>query len=108
MGSVLERLDIDVQIPFDEEALLSGKPERLADYMRELVKAIQDIFEKVTTTANYGVDLNDGEALYLGLKNAVGEYPNGVWRFIRNGDNLERQVKIAGEWTFAGAFERPV
>ena len=108
MGSVLERLDVDVQIPYDEEALLSGNPQKIADYMRELVKAIQDRFEENAEITNYGVDLNDGEALYLGLKNSAGEYPNGTWRLIMNGDNLERQVKIAGTWTFAGAFERPI
>lgn len=108
MSSTLERIDPDLKIPWDEEAVLSGKPEQLADYLLQLVKTLKDLLERITEVANYGIDSNDGEAVYVGTKNLAGEYPDGTWRFIKNGDNLERQVKISGTWTGAGDFERPI
>lgn len=108
MSSKLEHLDTDVKIPFDEEALKSGDPVRIADYQHELVKTLQDILEKLTTVANYAVDLVDGESVYYALKGSDGEYSNGTWRSIQVGDNLEQQVKIAGTWTMVQRRERPV
>lgn len=108
MGSLLERLDTEVRIPFDEEALKSGDPSRMADYMLQLVKTLQEILEKVSVAANYSIDLIDGEAVYFALKQADGSYPNGTWRNIQVGDNLETQVKIAGVWTQQSIRERPI
>ncbi len=79
MASIIERL-ATIDLPFDEDALLSNNPVQLTDYMRELVKTLQEILEDIATIVNFGVDLNDGEALYLGLKNSGGEYPIGTWR----------------------------
>ena len=78
MGSKLEKLDTDVRIPFDEEALLSGDPTRTADYLLELVKTLQELFEKITVVSNYAIDLIDGEAIYYALKSSDGTYPNGT------------------------------
>ena len=108
MASILEKVDPDLKVPFDREALLSGDPKQLTDYMRKLVKVLQELLEKVITAANFGIDLNDGEALYIGTKNEDGDYPNGTWRLIKSGDNLQRQCKISGTWTVAGDWERPV
>ena len=108
MGSKLEKLDTDVRIPFDEEALLSGDPVRIKEEWRELVKTLQELLEKITVVSNYAVDLIDGEAIYYALKQSDGTYPNGTWRRIQVGDNLEDQVKIAGTWTFAQRRERPL
>lgn len=107
MTSKLEHLDTDVRIPYDEEALKSGDPVRLADYVLELVKTTQELLEKLTRVANYAVDLVDGEAVYYSLKGSDGEYPNGTWRSIQVGDNLEQQVKIAGTWTMVQRRGRP-
>lgn len=106
--SKLEHLDTDVRIPFDEEALVSGNPVRITDYMLELVKTLQELLEKITTVANYAIDLVDGEAIYYALKQSDGTYPDGTWRSIQVGDNLEQQVKIDGIWTKAHERERPV
>lgn len=108
MSSKLEHLDTDVRLPYDEEVLKSGDPVRIADYQRELVKTLQDILEKLTTVANYAVDLVDGEAVYYSLKDSDGNYPDGTWRSIQVGDNLEQQCKIAGTWTMVQRRERPV
>jgi len=108
MSSKLEHLDTDVKIPFDEEALLSNDPVRIADYQRELVKTLQELLENLTTVANYAVDLVDGEAVYYSLKGSDGTYPNGTWRSIQVGDNLEQQCKIAGTWTMVQRRERPI
>ena len=109
MTSTIERLDPDVRIPYDEIAIRSEDPVRLADYLLELVTALQTLLEDITTVANYGVDLFDGEALYSKLKDSDGNYPIGTWRLIQVDNNWERQVQLTvGTWTFAGDFERPV
>lgn len=108
MASKLEKLDADIRLPFDEEALLSGDPVRTADYLRELVKKLQELLEKITIVSNYSVDLVDGEALYCALQLADGSYPNGTWRIIQVGENLQTQVKIAGVWTFVHGRGRPI
>lgn len=108
MTSKLEKLDTDVRIPFDEEALKSGDPVRTADYMLELVKTLKELLEKITVVSNYAVDLIDGEAIYYALRGSDGTYPNGTWRRIQVGNNLEDQVKIAGTWTLVQRRERPI
>lgn len=108
MSSKLEHLDTDVKIPFDEEALKSGDPVRTSDYLLELVKTLQELLEKITVVSNYAIDLVDGEAVYYALKGSDGTYPNGTWRSIQVGDNLEQQVKIDGTWTIVQRRERPL
>ena len=105
----LEKLDIDVRIPYDEEALKSGDPVQLSEYLLELVKTLQEFLGKIAVVSNYAIDLVDGEALYSKLKLADGSYPLGTWRLIQVGDNWQRQVQLAlGDWTFAGDFEKPI
>lgn len=109
MSPKLEHLDIEVRLPYDEEALLSGDKNRIADEWLELIKTLQELLEKITVVANYSLDLYDGEAIYSKLKLADGSYPLGTWRFIQVGDNWERQVQqVLGVWTFAGDFEIPI
>ena len=105
----VEHLDSEVRIPYDEAALLSNNPQQLADYIKELVITLQDLIEKITTIANYSIDLFDGNALYSKLKNTDGTYPLNTWRLIQVGNDWERQVQLTlGTWTFAGAFENPI
>ena len=37
-----------------------------------------------------------------------GTYPEGTWRMIQVGDNLEMQVILSSVWTPAFKIERPV
>lgn len=109
MSSKIERLETDVRLPYDEEALLSGDKNRIADEWLELIKTLQELLQRITIVSNYALDLYDGEAIYSKLKSPDGNYPIGTWRFIQVDDNWERQVQLVlGEWTFAGDFERPV
>lgn len=109
MTSKIEHLDIDPQVPYDEEALLSGDPVKLAEEQLRLVKFLQEILEKITIATNYVIDLGGGDAIYSKLKQVDGTYPLGTWRLIQVGNNWERQVQLViGEWTFAGDFELPV
>lgn len=105
---ILKKLDTQVRLPYDEEALLSGDKSRVAEEWLELVKKLQELLEKITIISNYSVDLVDGEAVYYALKLEDGTYANGTWRRIQVGNNLEDQVKIAGIWTRAQVRERPV
>ena len=104
----LEKLDTDVLLPYDEEVLKSGDPDRIADYMLELVKTLQDLLERMTVISNYSVDLVNGEAIYYSLKLEDGTYADGTWRRIQVGDNLEDQKKIAGVWVMVQRREPPV
>ena len=109
MTATIEKLDSDVELPYDEAMIRSGDPEELAEYILELVKKLKELLEDITTVANYSIDLSGGEAIYSKLKSADGNYPLGTWRLIQVDDNWERQVQLTiGTWTFAGDFERPI
>ncbi len=108
MTSRLERIPTDVRLPFNERALRSGDPTLLTEYLLELVRTLQELLEKITVAANYAIDVVDGEAVYYALRDSDGEYPNGTWRRIQVGDNLEDQVKINGTWTLSQRRERPI
>ncbi|KKL80110.1 hypothetical protein LCGC14_2008040 [marine sediment metagenome] len=105
--NILEKLDTEVRLPYDEEALLSKDPVRIADYLLELVKATQELLEKLTVISNYSVDLATGEAVYYALPQDDGTYPDGTWRRIQNGESLEDQKKIDGAWVMAQRREPP-
>ncbi|KKM00521.1 hypothetical protein LCGC14_1803600 [marine sediment metagenome] len=112
MTSVIERIDTDFKIPFDAR-ISSKNPEIQAEYMLELAETLQLLLEKIITVANFSIDLFDGEAVYYALKNSDGVYPEGTWRRIQVGDNLEDQVlldgdSISGTWTFVQRRERPI
>jgi len=98
MSSVIEKLQDEVKIPYDEESIKSGDPVLLAEYQLVLVKTLQELLSNITTVLNYAVDMSDGEAIYLGLKDSTGEYPDNTWRFIPIGGALEIQKKLSGEW----------
>ena len=113
MPIVIEKLDEDVQIPFDEIALRSGDPQLLTEYLLTLVKTLQELLSQIVVIANFVVDLTDGDAIYYALKQADGTYPEGTWRRIQVGDNLEDQVLLGGDsvigtWTMAQRRKRPL
>lgn len=106
MGSVLEKLDVDIKLPYDEESLNSG---RVAEYLLELVRTLQELLREISVLTNYSLDLTDGDAVYYAGKNANGDYPIGTWRRKQVGDDLEDQVQLTlGNWTTAQRRERPV
>ena len=108
MGNILEKLDTEVRIPYDEAALMSGNPVLIADYMLELVKTLQELLERISIISNYSVDLATGEAVYYALPQDDGTYPDGTWRRIQVGENLEDQKKIDGAWVMAQRREPPI
>ena len=97
----IERLDEEIQLPLDMPAILSGDPIRLASYLRELVSELQqfkmfDIHQRI----NLLLDRQPGNEIYLGGKDANGNYPDGTWRIRTNDDGeLSREKKVAGDWT---------
>jgi len=113
LGSVVNRLDKETGLPFDEDAFLSGNKARTASYMLELIKVLEERFENIVTIVNFLVDLSDGEAVYSKLKGSDGEYSDGTWRIISAvaadvtadranavGDRMI-QRKVDGTWTTA-------
>lgn len=107
--SILTRIDPDFKIPYDEAAILSGDPKRLAAYFLEFAETLQLVLRKLSDRANFAIDLADGAAVYYALPNEDGDYPVDTWRTIQVGDNLEDQIQLtAGTWTTAFTRERPV
>ncbi len=105
---IQEKLDQPVKLPWDEEALSSRDTQRFIGYMLKLVRTLEELLEKITVNTNSLTDLTDGDAVYWGLKDEKGEYPDGTWRRIKVGVNLEDQVRIDGDWVFVQRRERPV
>ncbi len=99
MTSTITRVDTDIRIPFDRDALSSSDPTEQARAILDIIKVLQGLLEQLVTVTNLNVDGFDGEALYLGLKDETGDYPNGTWRLIIISEALEIQKKISGTWT---------
>lgn len=108
MTSVLERLSPDFKIPYDEAALSSGDPARTAAYLLELADTLQLLLRDIIDVSNASLALADGDAVYYALPGGDGEYPDGTWRRIQVGDNLEDQVKVDGTFIQAQVRERPI
>ena len=103
-----DSVDTNIKIPYDELAILSNDPVKLAAYLLELAETIQRLLEELANATNFAISLTDGDAIYSKLKQANGSYPIGTWRLKQVDDNWERQVQLTvGTWTFAGDFERP-
>jgi len=92
-------LDPNVRLPFDSDALLSKDPVRLTDYVRKLVKTLQEIQNRIVQVANLALEATNGSEIYLSLKDTTGDYPDGTWRLKQVDGNLEIQKKISGAWT---------
>ena len=109
MVNVVERIDLDTVLPWDEEAIKSGDPARMAEYMLELTEALQEIISSVASIANAAVTLVTSTENYYDLPDEFGDYPIGTWRRVQVGDNLEDQVQLTlGVWTTGHVRERPV
>lgn len=61
------RLDDKHTIPFDESEILSGDPERLGQYMKQLIKALRSMYFDIANVVNSGV-----------LQDTNGNYSIGV------------------------------
>ncbi len=104
----IKRLDTEVRLPFDEDALLSKDPLRLTEYIFELIKILQELLADISVATNLTIDLTDGSALYSKSKDATGNYPLGTWRQIQVDDNWEHQVQLTlGVWTTAQRYKKP-
>ena len=103
------KLPDDFRIPFDRDAIISGDPVKLTEYLLELAEFLQMLLQSITDAANLTVDLMDGDAIYSKAKLTDGSYPIGTWRLKQVGNNWQRQVQLTlGTWTVAGDFEVPV
>ena len=107
MTSVLERISPDFKIPYDADALASGDPARIAAYLLELADTLQLLLRDIVDVANASLALADGDAVYYALPGSDGEYPDGTWRRIQVGDNLEDQKKINGVFVQVMVREPP-
>lgn len=106
------KLDVDFKLPFEGAVFTSEDPAQITAYMLKLVETLQGLLRENANVTNFAIDLNDGDAIYYQLKSADGTYPEGSWRRIRVGDNLEDQVllngnSLTGTWTTAQVRERP-
>ena len=104
----IEKIDPDFKLPFNEAAILSGDPQELNEYLLTLVKQLQDLVDRFAIVANFTVDLVDGAAVYYALKAEDQDYPDGTWRRLQVGGNLEDQVKLNGTFVTVFTRERPI
>ena len=97
----IQRLDEEVRLPFDRPAILSGDPDRLLAYMAELVNELQRLrLYEIHQRINLMLDQQNASTVYLGLRNAQGEYPDGTWRItVNENGELSREKKVSGTWT---------
>ena len=91
---VISRVDEPVRLPPYEDALLGNDPKKIVQYLILLVRTLQGILEQLAEVTNLGVDLNDGDASYLGSKNELGVYPIGTFRWIKIDEAVELQEKV--------------
>jgi len=97
----IERMDEEVTLPFDVDAILSEDHRQLAGYLRRLVNEIERVrLHDLHQRVNLLLDIAPGDAWYSNPKDSTGDYPNGTWRIRKNGsDELSREKKVAGSWT---------
>lgn len=103
---MVDFLDTDQILPYDEVALLSGNPESLAAYMLELTDTMQELLVALSIATNNIISSVTGDAIYYAAADPDGTYPDGTWRRMQVGDNLELQVKISGNWVTTKTEER--
>lgn len=109
---MIEKLDEDLKLPFEEAVFISKDPARIAAYILKLVETLQELLRQNANVTNFNIDLSDGDAVYYQLKSADGTYPENSWRRIVVGDSLEDQVllngnSLTGTWTTAQRRKRP-
>ena len=96
----IDHLDEKVSLPFDRAAIESGDPSTLADYLYELVKALETrVIKDVHTTVNLMLDLSSGTWFYFGTPDSDGAYADGSWRIGVVDGGVEIQEKVSGTWT---------
>ena len=96
----IDKVNTEVTLPYWPTYILSGDPNELDEYLRILLKSLQDIQDSIVTAVNFGIDLSDTNTRYFGTKNTSGVYPDGTWRITKiDSDDFEVQKKIDGTWT---------
>ena len=102
----IEFLDITKAVPYNREILVRTGGEEFADYMEELVDALQ--FERllpIEDVVNLMLQLQNTQVWYSRLPNASGVYPNGTWRIQENDDGeLEICKKVSDNWVIYAAW----
>ena len=107
--NVIERIDLDTTLPWDEDAIKSGDPIRMAEYMLELTEALQQVISNIASISNASVTFVTATEKYYDTPDEFGNYPLGTWRRVQVGNNLEDQVQLTqGVWTTVHVRERPV
>lgn len=104
----IRRIDQDITLPFEEEAILSRDPARLAAFLKRFKNELERQLEANRDTTNLLVDNTDGVGLYSRAKDSTGQYPIGTWRLVQDGDNWVREVLTdinADTWTLAGRWK---
>lgn len=104
----ITRLDEEVFLPYNQEAILSDDKERLNEYVKELIGQLEQIHIKdIHERVNLLIDLQGGGGIiYLGTKDTTGDYPNGTWRI--NGSSTSEyliQLKESGSWVTKGDID---
>jgi len=97
----IERLDEEIILPYNQEAILSKDRERLNEYIKQFIGDLERFrLREIHERLNLLIDLTGAGAIfYLGTKDSTGDYPNGTWRI--NGESATEyliQLRESGAW----------
>ncbi len=89
-----------VNIPYYEAQITSGDPQQLNDWVRDLVKVLQEFADSTTERINLQLTASNADVSHWGSLDELGEWKDGTWRLIRiNENDFQLQKKINGTFT---------
>ena len=87
----------DIKIPYYEKQILSGEPEQLNDWARDLVKSLQTWADTITSATNQQLNMSNSDAVYWGSIDGTGDWVDGTWRLIKiDDDDFQLQKRVDG------------
>ena len=88
-----------VNIPYYEAQIISGDPQQLNDWVRDLVKVLQEFADNTTERVNLQLLASNVDVAHFGSQDELGEWIDGTWRLIRiSEDDFQLQKRVSGEW----------
>jgi hypothetical protein len=89
-----------IRIPYYEKQILSGEPDQLNDWARDLVSSLQEWADTITSVTNQQLNASNSDAVYWGSIGSDGDWLDGTWRLIKiNDDDFQLQKKVDGAFT---------
>ena len=89
-----------IRIPYYENQILSGEPQQLNDWARDLVQSLQTWADTITSATNQQLNMSNSDAVYWGSIDGTGDWVDGTWRLIKiDDDDFQLQKRVDGIFT---------